>query len=196
MADPTIDLAPAAATLAGIVRAVPDAALAGPTPCPGYTVAGMLDHVDGLALAFTAAAAKEPLDGAPAVGGTVAEGWRERIPARLEALAAAWADPAAWDGMTAAGGVDLPGAVCGLVALDEVVVHGWDLAAATGQDPAWDGPTLEAVLGFVGSFEPPADGPAEDGGLFGPPVAVPGDAPLLHRVLGLTGRDPGWAPPG
>lgn len=32
-----------------------------------------------------------------------------------------------------AGGVDLPRQVAGLVALDEVVLHGWDVAKATGQ---------------------------------------------------------------
>lgn len=192
---PPVDLGPATTVLAGIVRAVPDDALDGPTPCPGYTVAGMLDHVDGLCLAFTAAAAKEPLDGGPDEGGaTVVDGWRDRIPERLAALARAWSDPAAWDGMTAAGGVDLPGEVCGLVALDEVVVHGWDLAVATGQDPTWDEATLAATFGFVSSFEPPADGPADDGGLFGPPVPVPDDAPLRDRLLGATGRDPAWRP--
>ena len=30
--------------------------------------------------------------------------------------------------MTEAGGVTMPGEVTGLVALDEVVLHGWDLA--------------------------------------------------------------------
>jgi len=33
---------------------------------------------------------------------------------------------------------------------------------------------------------------ADQEGLFGPPVDVPDDAPLLDRVIGLTGRDPEW----
>ncbi len=109
-----------------------------------------------------------------------------------QAFAAAWQDEGAWTGMTAAGGVDLPGEVAGLVALDEVVVHGWDLARATGQP--YDPPpaVVESALGFVTPTV--AASPEGTPGLFGPPVAVPDDAPPLHRLLGLTGRDPDWRP--
>ena len=95
--------------------------------------------------------------------------------------------------MTQAGPVDLPGEVAALVALDEVVVHGWDLARATGQDYDPGEAAILACLGFAQSFEPPAD--ADDGGLFGPPVPVPDDAPALDRLAGATGRDPRWTPP-
>jgi len=32
-------------------------------------------------------------------------------------------------------------------------------------------------------------------GLFGPAVAIRDDAPVLDRILGMAGRDPGWLPP-
>lgn len=56
------------------------------------------------------------------------DGWRDTLRQRLPALVEAWRSPEAWDGMTRAGGVDLPGEVAGLVALNELVLHGWDLA--------------------------------------------------------------------
>ncbi|NEB54004.1 TIGR03086 family protein, partial [Streptomyces griseus] len=37
-----------------------------------------------------------------------------------------------------------------------------------------------------------ADG--SDGGLFGVPVPVPDGAPLLDRVIALSGRRPDWRP--
>ena len=93
--------------------------------------------------------------------------------------------------MTKAGGVELPGEVAGLVALDEIVVHGWDVAHASGQAYDCDTASLEAVLALVSQFSEPGQEEMR-AGLFGPVVEVPEDAPLLDRVIGLTGRDPAW----
>jgi uncharacterized protein (TIGR03086 family) len=184
----TIDLEPACRRLAAMVAAVPDDALDRPTPCSEYSVADLLDHISGFLVAFVAAARKAPLDGAPSADGTsLAPDWRTRIPQEVDALAEAWRDPDAWTGMTAAGGVDLPGEVAGAVALDELVLHAWDLAAATGQPAAFDGPELEHVHQMVLQFK--------DAGIFGPEVAIAADAALFDRILGLSGRDPGWQPP-
>lgn len=191
------DLGPTAQEVVRVLAGVRDDHLGAPTPCPGHTVASLVAHLDGLAEAFTAAARKDlgpltdtdPGDAPP----DLRPGWRERVPARLLALAEAWRDPAAWDGETRAGGVDLPGEVAGAVALDEVLIHGWDVAVATGQRVTYDEAALTACLGVVGA---PRDPASDDGTLFGPPVPVPHGAPLLDRVLGLAGRDPGWSPPG
>jgi len=191
-----IDLEPAARRLGALVRAVPDDALDGPTPCPDYRLGDLLEHVGGLAFAFRAAATKD-LTGVTGAGpagdaSRLPPDWRERIPQDLVAMAEAWRDPEAWTGMTQAGGIDLPGEVAGLVALDELVVHGWDVARASGQPYDVEPAELEAVRGFVG---PMADAsPEQRAGLFGPPVAVADDAPELDRLIGLTGRDPAWSP--
>lgn len=191
-----LDLEPATAALTRIVEGVRDDQLAAPTPCRDTTVGDLLDHVDGLSMAFAAAADKKPLDtgGRPPApdASRLGTDWRTRVPRRLVELAEAWRSEPAWTGMTAAGGTDLPGEVAGIVALNEIVVHGWDLAVATGQEFTGDPELLQAALGFVQAAV--AENPNGTPGLFGPPVPVPDDAPLVDRLIGLAGRDPAWRP--
>ena len=111
---------------------------------PAYTLGDLIDHVSGLSQAFTAAATKD-------VGAATSQGpagdafrlsddWCTRIPKQLAALADAWRDPNAWEGITQAGGIDLPAAIAGKIAINELVIHGWDIARASQQpfdcDPA------------------------------------------------------------
>lgn len=196
MSDQRPDLAPAVDRLLGVAAGVSDDQLGNVTPCDGRTVSQLVSHVAGLLGAFRAAADKELgpwTDTNPDAGGGWSEaedGWRETLPERGSALATAWSQSAAWEGMTRAGGVDLPGEVAGLVALSEVSLHGWDLAKATGQEYACDDETAAVLEGFVGGFD--AVGTP---GLYGPAVEVSSSATTFERVLGATGRDPGWARP-
>ena len=114
--------------------------------------------------------------------------WRHELPRRLEAMVTAWRDPAAWQGSTLAGGVTLPADVMGVVALDELVVHGWDLARATGQPFDCDPGSAEAIIGWLSAFPDEV----RDGEVFGPTVTVPQDASSLDRAVALSGRDPAW----
>lgn len=193
MTDPTLDLGPQALIVARLVAGVTERQLHDVTPCPAYEVRHMLGHVGGLAVAFCDAGRKNlgaRTDTSPdAALPDIAPDWRETVPRALDELAEVWRDPAAWTGETRAGGVTLPGAVAGAVAADELVVHGWDLARATGQEYEPDEAALHASYGFLTAA---AQDPGRDGGPFGPVVPVPDDAPLLDRVIALSGRDPGW----
>jgi uncharacterized protein (TIGR03086 family) len=190
MVDPT----PATRMVASIVTSVRDDQLTAPTPCSQSTVGDLLDHVDGFSQAFTAAARKTPPPGGSqppsADASRLGTAWRTRIPERLDMLASAWRSSAAWTGTTQAGGQDLPGELAGVIALNEVIVHGWDIAIATGQTFSCEPSLLEAAHGFV--QQTVAQNPQGSPGLFGPPVPVPANAPLLDRLIGLTGRDPAW----
>jgi uncharacterized protein (TIGR03086 family) len=190
-----LDLAAPAAELARLAAAVADTQLEQPTPCD-FPVRTLLSHVLGLCLAFHDGAAKilgPTTTTAPNAAETpLPEGWRDELPVRLEALVQAWRDPAAWTGETTVGGVTMPAPMICAVANDELVLHGWDLARATGQDFQVAPANLEAAWQMV-SHTP--EDPAARAGLFGPVVPVPADAPLLDRVLGGAGRHPDWTSP-
>jgi uncharacterized protein (TIGR03086 family) len=93
--------------------------------------------------------------------------------------------------MTRIGGIDLPGEVVGVIGLDELVVHGWDVARSSRQPYDCDTASLEAVMGFVAEDSPMGQ-MARSNGIFGPMVGVADGSPLLDRVIGLAGRQPGW----
>src|SRR3954453_15768062 len=194
MTTTTLDLAGPAAELARVVAAVRDDQLGAPTPCAGTSVAALLDHVHGLSVGMRMAAEKTPADAPPSASAdALPADWRERIPQELDALVAAWQRPTAWEGSTRAGGVELPAPIMGVVALNEVLVHGWDLAVSVGEPYAADAASVRACLDHALRFA--ATMPEARDSIYGPVVPVPDDAPEWHRLLGLTGRDPAWAPP-
>jgi uncharacterized protein (TIGR03086 family) len=189
----SFDLLPAALRVADLVVDVPEDALGDPTPCADYTVADLLDHIGGFVLGFTEAAEKsgDPNAGVPPPGdaGHLADDWRHRIPVQLGHLGEAWQDPDAWTGMTSAAGIAMPGEVAGVVALEELIVHGWDLARATRQAFSAEDAELDTVLGFFASFPDEAREPG-----FGLPMPVDDGATGLDRVVAQSGRDPDWSP--
>jgi uncharacterized protein (TIGR03086 family) len=189
-----LDLEPAATTLGSTVEAIGDDQLDLPTPCD-VPVAALLVHVLGLSAAFRASAQKAfgPLtDTAPDLAPTaLPSDWRQQLPVLLDDLVSAWREPDAWEGMTRIAGLDMPGPQVAVVVNNELVLHAWDLATATGQAYEPHPANLEASWLMVSSTP---DEPAARGGLFGPCRPVPDDAPLLHRVLAGAGRDPAWSP--
>ena len=184
------DLTSACQRTADVLAGVTDEQLALPTPCEKLRLDELIAHIGGLAVAFTAAARKDfgPMTDTPPVDGAQIDAdWRTAYPHRLADLAEAWRDSDAWQGMTRAGGIDLPGEVAGSVALAEVVIHGWDVAAATGQPYDCDAATAQACLAHLAQFD--ASGTE---GMFGPAVPTAEDAPDLDRIVAASGRDPDW----
>jgi uncharacterized protein (TIGR03086 family) len=189
------DLLPTTRRLGALVQSVDDAQLGAPTPCADYSVGDLLDHIGVLAVAFTEAARKEQGTNAtqapPGAAAHLAADWRTRIPADLEELGSAWQSPAAWDGTATIAANDMPASVVGLVALDEVVVHAWDLARALGQPFEADADAIAGAMEFVGPIsEPGAPRPP----IFGPVIDVPDSASPMARLLARSGREPDWAP--
>lgn len=183
-----IDLRPACRRVTHVLAGVTNDQLAHPTPCSDYTVGDLINHVSDVSQGFAALARKShTADGAHDDKAMLLCGnWREPVTARVLALGDSWADPAAWQGSFDAAGVELSNELWGRIALTEMVVHGWDLAKATDQPFDLPGTTLRACLEHVAEFVPNAPVPA----LWGPAVDVPDGAPLLERIIAITGRTP------
>ncbi|WP_433781608.1 TIGR03086 family metal-binding protein [Actinomycetospora sp. CA-101289] len=180
------DLGPATRELARVAAQVGDDDLDRPTPCGAWTVRDLLGHL----LALTAHFASVARHAAPERGGPpaeVTEGWRAVLDERLADLAVAWTEPGAWEGEGSAGGLTMPNAQLGVVALEEIVLHGWDLARSVGAGYAVRDEDVETVGGFVAGFE--HAGEEGRAGLYGPVVDAD-PASELDRVLALAGRDP------
>jgi uncharacterized protein (TIGR03086 family) len=83
------------------------------------------------------------------------------------------------------GVIDQTGPALG-IAFSDQLLHGWDLAKATGQDPIMPDGLAEAAYEIVhGRFTDD-----ERSGVFGPEVAVPATASAQDTLLAYTGRDP------
>ncbi|GAB3824568.1 TIGR03086 family metal-binding protein [Dactylosporangium cerinum] len=161
-----------------------------PTPCAGWDVRALVNHLLHWGPALTAAATKEALDPGAEIDRTGGD-WRDLLRAQVEETAAAWGAPAAWEGVTWMGGpMELPADLVGGMVLGELVLHGWDLARAGGLHPHWDDALVLRVHDEVARS---AD-MGRQMGVYAAEVPVPATAPPLARVLGLSGRDPDWTP--
>jgi uncharacterized protein (TIGR03086 family) len=170
-------VAVAAAGAADLLRDVPEGTQGAPTPCADWDVRALTDHIARVGAALEMSGRGEPVPAALWTGPAAAFD--------DAAVTAAWRTPPAVARM---GDTDLPGALAGAMLAADLVLHGWDLARATGRDVTWPPGAAAATLDFL-------TGMAEQGratGLFAAPVPVPADAPVLDRALALSGRDPRW----
>ncbi|WP_329456325.1 TIGR03086 family metal-binding protein [Streptomyces sp. NBC_01497] len=180
----------AAARTVPVVRAIEDGQLSLPTPCGAYDVRTLAGHLYRVVLNFQELAAKRNADftqqSLPLEGD-----WRAGFAEETHRLIAAWAAPGAEEGTT--GAMSMPARTVGAMVLGDLVVHGWDLARATGR-PYEPAASDAALLDEVGDRFAELAPTGRTMGVFGPEVPVAAGAHPFERLLGLTGRDPHWAP--
>jgi uncharacterized protein (TIGR03086 family) len=164
-----------------------------PTPCTDWDVRSLLNHLipwTSYSLerrAHGESVAPELIERDFAADPDFAAAYR----AQLDRALAAWADPAVWDRELNVMGSATPASDVAALMVAELVLHGWDLAVATGQTYAVADAAASAALAAV---EANAELFRQYKG-FAEPVTVPDGAPVLNRTLALSGRDPQWTPP-
>lgn len=162
------------ATVAGISPDQLDAS----TPCSEYDVRGILEHMIGGATLFTGAfqgtepgepPLADPLPAfAPTIGGL------------FDSMRA----PGALDGTIQAPFGEVPRATFAQYVVLDGIVHGWDLATATGQP--YDPP--DELVAAARAFAEQALDPMRDGTTFADATEAPADATPIEQLAACTGR--------
>jgi uncharacterized protein (TIGR03086 family) len=176
-----------------VVAGVPAGAGDDPTPCTKWPVAVLTRHMVGWATAFAQIVATGSMPpGDPDEIEIVDAAAQYR--AAAEQLLSAWRAGDGPDGQyRMTGDQPVPGTFLYPMMLGEFVVHGWDLAKATGQPAGWpDEAAVLALESMRANVKPEYRGPD---GFVGPEVEASDDAPPLARLVAFAGRNPDWEPP-
>lgn len=182
----------AVASTAGVVKSIPADQMDAPTPCTEWDVRALVNHVIGTLWLAEGLFSDQPPRYPMAPGGLppVDVAGTDPAAAYAEASAAALAAAGAGDALTRVHYTplgEMPGpSVAGFTTLD-VLVHGWDLAQATGQPADLDGRLAGHVLGFAEQALATTESRA---GRIGAALVVPADAPVTARLIGFLGRQP------
>lgn len=176
----------ALAATGGIVAGIAPEQLDQSTPDAGWDVRTLLNHVVSgnlwaaeLAAGRTIEEVGDQFDG-DVIGNDPASAYDRSA----EPAAAAFEAPGALDAPCAVSYGPVPGSVYAGHRFIDVLIHGWDLAKATGQDSRIDPELVDACLEVV---EPQAE-LFRGAGVFGPAITPPPGAGAQERLLALLGR--------
>lgn len=160
-----------------------------PTPCRSWTVRTLVNHVvDELyQFSFVVGGGKRRQLGDDVLG----DDWAGTYRVAADALLSAWRQPGALDRPHRLPGGELPATWAVGQHITEVVIHGWDIATATGQPTDLDAELGRYALAWqVENVRAEFRGDEAAGHHIGPEVTVADEAPLYDRLAAFAGRDP------
>ena len=165
------------------VNAVPDAAWGNPSPCEGWLARDVVRHlVEWVPGFFTTTAGLEFPTG-PSVDDDPVGAWatlRATLKRHLSDRSVAEREfDAPMGRMTIEQAIDM-------IVTNDVFLHTWDLARATGLDETLDPVETQKMVEAMG----PMDEMQRGSGQFGPRVEVPDDADAQTKLIAFIGRDP------
>lgn len=181
----------AAEALSGVVARAGGQPLTLPTPCQEFDLRALVNHFVGTTRALARVGRGEELDVDDPYGARrdPSQGaWSTELASSVQELAEAWERPDAWEGTVAMGGAELPAPMIGEMAMAELLLHGWDLARATGQ-------SLTVSDELARELRRSVEETGELGrkmGAYGPVVTVGDGVGEFEQALAAAGRDPQW----
>jgi uncharacterized protein (TIGR03086 family) len=176
-----------------------------PSPCVEYSVKELLDHLVFVLHRVAALGRGDDAFGPKPIAdaATDRDDWAAEWRTAAAEMQSAWADDGVLDKIMVLPWATMTGAEVLSMYVSELTTHTWDLATATGQQPAWDDAVCRLGLAAMRRDLPMADrtpmweafrAQAPANMQFDPPfanaVAVPLDAPLIDQLVAWTGRQP------
>jgi len=179
-------------TLGGLALVTPTA-MANRTPCAGWDLRALLRHMNDSLLtmheAITAGhLTMDPLPAAEDPAGDCGDPEADPVGVlrnRGCRMLGAWVNSPRLERIAIEDKWLAPMVVAAAGAV-EVAVHGWDVAAACGQDRPIPSPLADELLELGPLLVRPGDRP----GRFDPPIEVPTTSPAGDRLVAFLGRDP------
>jgi uncharacterized protein (TIGR03086 family) len=173
----------------GLARAVRPDQLGDPTPCSELDVRGLLSHLVATVDRAAGMGRGEDARALPWQAEAAGDDWAGAYERAIESVWAVWGGPdgeALLDAVVTAPFATLPGRAAMLAYTSETLVHGWDLAVATGQpaeaDPAVAAPVLAGMRRFL-----PAEPRGEHVPFAAPVAPRPGSGPT-EQLANWCGR--------
>ncbi|HSF86743.1 MAG TPA: TIGR03086 family metal-binding protein [Acidimicrobiia bacterium] len=152
------------------------------TPCDEWDVRALVSHLVNSNLWLAAAVEGEGAEWDERSGEDPEADYR----ASVAAVQSAMRIEGAMEKLVATGMGELPGAVLYTIAMTKQLLHGWDLAVATGQATTLDPELVTAADAFIR--------PAVESGAaaeaYAPPLSVEEGASAQEKLLALVGRTP------
>jgi uncharacterized protein (TIGR03086 family) len=173
-------------TTRAVVHGTTPSQLGLPTPCEAWDVRALLNHVLGNNHLYAAAASGGAVDWSTRDQDRVGDDPHGSYDTSAAAVTAAFAATDLAVDVHMPFGV-LPAAQAVAVHFVDVLVHGWDLAVATGQDPALPDDLAEVALGIVAAYPPEVWGTPQ---FFADKIAARDDDPPYVQLVALVGRQP------
>jgi uncharacterized protein (TIGR03086 family) len=158
-----------------------------PTPCDDFDVRALLGHLVAGNRRFLAVAHGEPAISVPLDVDAADDQWLVAYRDSAAAVAAAWHDQALLEEPAVLPFGEVPGAVALGIHTVEAIVHGWDLAIATGQPATIEPELCEVAWHNAQLVDDNLRGP---GRAFGAAVPVPDSATPTERLVAWLGRRP------
>jgi uncharacterized protein (TIGR03086 family) len=173
-----------------LITGARDEQWARPTPCSEWNVRDLVSHIVGGNRLFTAILTRSEPPGPPDPANAPARLVRAYQDSAPE-LVAAFSQPGVLDEVFTVPFATVPGAVALHLRTIEMLVHGWDVARATGQPADFPAGITEQELAFsrsiIGQIPP-------DRHPFAPSLPEDDGAPAIDRLAALLGREAqAWA---